>query len=268
MSDNATEFETETATDTAAPRKKGLAFAPTAFVISLFAPLTYLTAMLATGVGYIDYDLGFNMIALDYVPKIATVAMILSALSLLISIFKAPRRYGPWALGAVAISGGVLAGYYAYELRVKGNPPIHDVATDWDRPVTFSAKLMEARGPDANPVEDSPYVGRNVAYEWAGQTVAAINAQTCPKAHSITGRPKDAAQVAAILKAQGYTVFGRSDWRVEATWEDRLWGVKSDVVVRLDPDRTDIRSISRQEAVDLGGNCKRVLALIDAIHGR
>jgi hypothetical protein len=68
----------------------------------------------------------------------------------------------------------VLAGYYAYELRLKANPPIHEVATDWERPVTFSSKLITARGPSAHPVEDSPYVGRNVAYEWAGQSLAAI----------------------------------------------------------------------------------------------
>ncbi|UDF04555.1 DUF1499 domain-containing protein [Asticcacaulis sp. AND118] len=267
MSDEVTHFDAETAIETGRGRRKGLAFAPVAFVISLFAPLTYAAAMMATGVGYISYDLGFNTIALDYVPKIATVAMILSALSLLISLFKAPKTYGPWALGAVLVSGAVLAGYYAYELRLKSNPPIHEVATNWDRPVTFSAKLIEARGPDAHPIEDAPYVGRNVAYEWAGQTVASINAQTCPLAASIPGKPKDAAAVARILKDEGYVVFGRSDWRVEATWEDPLWGVKSDIVVRLDPDRTDIRSVSRQEAVDLGGNCQRVMALMERIKG-
>jgi len=267
VSDHTT--DDETAIDTMPqPRKKGLALAPIAFVFSLFAPLTYLSAMLATGVGYIGYDLGFNTIALDYVPKIGTVAMMLSAISLLVSVFKAPRVWGPWALAATVVSGGVLAGYYAYEIRVKSNPPIHDVATDWDRPVTFSAKLIGARGPEANPVEDSPYVGRNATYEWAGQTVAAINAQTCPRAHSLSGRPKSADQVARILKDQGYVVFGRSDWRVEATWEDPLWGVKSDIVVRLDPDKTDIRSVSREELVDLGGNCKRVTALLDRLKGR
>jgi fatty-acyl-CoA synthase len=257
-----THFDGETAVDTGRAGKKGFGFAPIAFVLSLFAPLTYLTAMLATRTGYISYDLGFNTIALNYVPKMATVAMILSALSLLISLFKAPKTYGPWALGAVLVSGSVLAGYYAYELRLKSSPPIHEVATNWERPVTFSTKLIEARGPAAHVVEDAPYVGRNVAYEWAGQSLAAINAQTCPLASSVTGHTKDAEAVARILREQGYVVFGKSDWRVEATWEDPWWGNKSDIVVRLDPDKTDIRSVSREEAVDLGGNCQRVTALI------
>jgi fatty-acyl-CoA synthase len=260
--DEVTHFDAETAVETGQGRRKGLGFAPVAFVISLFAPLTYGVAMLATRSGYISYDLGFNTIALTYVPKIATVAMILSGLSLLISVFKAPKTYGPWALAAVIVSGSVLAGYYAYELRLKANPPIHEVATDWERPVTFSSKLITARGPSAHPVEDSPYVGRNVAYEWAGQSLAAINAQTCPMASSIPGRPKDAAAVVRILRKEGYVVFGQSDWRVEAIWEDPWWGNRSDLVVRLDPDKTDIRSVSREEAVDLGGNCKRVTALI------
>ncbi|ESQ80411.1 DUF1499 domain-containing protein [Asticcacaulis sp. YBE204] len=262
MSEDEIQYETHPAPKT---RKKGFAFAHLALIISLIAPLTLLAAMLSTSVGYLSYDLGFNQIALDYVPKIATTAMIICALSLLISIFMAPRTYGPWALSSVIISGGLLAGYYAYETRLKAYPPIHDVSTNWERTVTFSTKLVEARGPDANPIEDDPFVPNTVSYEWRGQSISAVNAQTCPNAISIQGKPKNAEAVAQILKDEGYVVFGRSEWRVEATYEDPFWGLKSDVVVRIEPDKTDIRSVSREEVADLGGNCRRVLTLLSRI---
>ncbi|MDC7684361.1 DUF1499 domain-containing protein [Asticcacaulis sp. BYS171W] len=264
MSEEITHHETPVAPK---KRKKGFAFAHLALIVSLIAPLTLLAAMLSTSVGYLSYDLGFNQIALDYVPKIATTAMIICTLSLLISLFMAPRTYGPWALMSVIVSGGLLAGYYAYETRLKAYPPIHDVSTNWERPVTFSSKLVAARGAQANPIEDDPFTANTVSYEWRGQSVAAINAQTCPDAIPILGKPKNADQVADILKDEGYVVFGRSEWRVEATYEDPYWGLKSDVVVRIEPDKTDIRSVSREELADLGGNCRRVLTLLKRIKG-
>lgn len=248
-----------------AKRKKRLVFAFLALGISLIAPLTLLGAMMATSVGYFDFETGFSLIALEIVPKLAMVGMGVALLSLLISLFMAPTRYGPWALLAVLFAGGTLAGYYVYELRLKSHPPIYDVATSWDRPVTYSTKFVEFRGPDAHPIEDDPFVPRRMSYQWSGQRIAAINAETCPGAQPIPGRTVTADQVAQMLKDEGYVVFGRSDWRVEATYEDPFWGFKSDMVVRLDPDATDIRSVSREVVSDMGGNCRRVTRMVERI---
>jgi uncharacterized protein (DUF1499 family) len=163
------------------------------------------------------------------------------------------------------ISGGMLAGYYVYETRMKTYPPIHDVATNWERPVTFSRMLIEQRGPEANPIEDNPYVAKGVSYEWKGQSVAAVNLETCPQAKGILNKKVTADQVVTILRAENYQVVGRSDWRVEATYEDPFWGWKSDVVVRLDSGRIDLRSVSREAQADLGGNCRRITRLVNLI---
>ncbi|MFT4091240.1 MAG: DUF1499 domain-containing protein [Asticcacaulis sp.] len=242
--------------------KRGLA--PVVFGLSFVAPVALLGTMMATNVGVFSYELGFRTLALGVIPKLAIAVAVISVLSLLISLFKNPKKYGLWALGAVVVSGLMLAGCYTYDLRLKTLPPIYDVATNWERPVTFSAKLLEARGPQSHPVIDNPVVPDNQVDQWAGRRVADINKQTCAGAVTVPGRAP-VEKVVEILKNEGYVVFGRSDWRVEAFYEDPYFGFKSDVVVRMEPNGTDVRSVSRLEPVDLGGNCKRVTKLVKLI---
>jgi fatty-acyl-CoA synthase len=246
-------------------KKSGFAFAHLAFVIALI-PLVFLTGvMMATHVGYLDVDTGFRLLTLRVGPKLAMAALAVSALSLLISLFKDHARYGLWALGAVLLSGGVTAGYFVYERALKQYPPIADVATNWDTPVTFSDKLIADRGPKAMKVEDMPRVPRTQSMEWGGKSIAQINAMTCPGARGLPGKHVSEDAVADLLTAEHYVVFGRSPWRVEATYQDNFFGFKSDVVVRLDPERLDVRSTGRDDIPDLGGNCRRVTDLINKI---
>lgn len=245
-------------------RRKRKGFAPVAFGLSFVAPLALLGTMMATNVGFFSYELGFRTLALNIIPKAATVAAIIAVLSLLISLFLNPKRYAPWALAAVCMSGAVLAGYYAYEQRLRAYPPIYDVSTNWERPVTFSEKLIAERGPQAHPVVDNPVVPRDSSYEWAGRRVADVNAETCPEARTVPGRvPVE--KVAEILRDEGYVIFGRSEWRIEALYEDPYFGFRSDVVVRMEPNGTDVRSVSRDEPVDLGANCRRVRKLVQRL---
>ena len=245
--------------------KGGFAFAHLAFLIAL-VPLVFVTGvMMATHVGYLDVDTGFRLLTLRVGPKLAMAALAVSAVSLLISLFKDHARYGLWALGAVILSGGVTAGYFVYERTLKQYPPIADVATNWDTPVTFSDKLIADRGPKAMPIEDSPRVPRTQSMEWGGKTIAQINAVTCPGARGLPGKHVSEDAVANLLTAEHYVVFGRAPWRVEATYQDNFFGFKSDIVVRLDPQRIDVRSTGRDDLPDLGGNCRRVTDLIGKI---
>ncbi len=246
-------------------KKGGLAFAHFAFIVSLVPLLFVIGAMMATHVGYVDVDTGFRLLTLRVGPKLAMAALALSVLSLLISLFKDHARYGLWALAAVILSGGVTAGYFVYEQALKRYPPIAEVATDWDTPLAFSDKLIAARGPKAMLVEDSPRVPRSQSLQWGGKTIAQINAVTCPGARGLPGKHVTEDSVADMLTANHYTVFGRAPWRVEATYQDNFFGFKSDVVVRLDPERIDVRSTGRDDIPDLGGNCRRVTDLIAKI---
>lgn len=253
-------------TDDAHPRSsKGLAFAHVAFILSVLAALYLLGIMMATHLGYIGTDLGFKTLTLGVGPRLALAALVISGLSLLISIFRAPVRHGMWALAAVLVSGGLMGGFYIYERALKTFPPIADVATDWDRPLTFSDKLVADRGKTAKTIEDFPRVPRNESMEWGGKTVGAINQLTCPGAKTIRNKRVTEDQIVDLLRAEHYAVFGHAPWRIEGTYQDNFYGFKSDVVVRIDPDQIDVRSVSREDMPDVGANCRRVTNLINKI---
>ncbi|MDI7774447.1 DUF1499 domain-containing protein [Asticcacaulis sp. EMRT-3] len=240
-----------------------LSLAQVALVLSLLLPLVLFVIMMATHIGYLDYKLGFMTLTLNYGSKLAMIILGISGLSLLISLFMAPVRYGPWALAAVVISGAVLGGYALYDRALKTYPPIYDVSTNWDRPLSMSDKLLADRGPDALPVEDAPRVPANESVDWGGKTVASINAATCPDARTLKVRDITADQIVAMLKAShNYQVFGVAPWRVEATYQDNFYGFKSDLVIRIDPDGIDLRSVDRENPRDLGGNCRRIVAIL------
>ena len=245
--------------------KKGLAFAHIAFIGSVLAALYLLLVMMITHLGYVSDEVGFKVLTLNYGPKVAMAALVLSGLSLLIAMFMAPGRTAIWALGAVVIAGGIMGGFFAYQKALRTFPPISDVATDWDRPLSFSEKMIADRGKDSVEVEDLPRVPRNESMEWGGKTIADINQTTCPGAHTVMNKAVTADQIADLLKAQHYTVFGTAPWRVEATYQDNFYGFQSDVVVRIDPRSIDVRSIGRYDLPDLGGNCRRVTRLVKAI---
>jgi len=250
------------------PRKKGFAFAHLAFMVSVITALFLLGAMMITHLGYVSLDTGFKVLTLGIGPRMAMAALAVAALSLLISLFMCPTRCAPWAFAAVVIAGGILGGYAWYHKLLKDYPPIADVATNWDRPLSYSEKLVAQRGRDALAIEDLPRVPRNESLDWGGKTVAAINEATCPAAKTIENRIITEDEIPAIvsmLKQSGYTVFGTSPWRIEATYQDNFYGFKSDIEIRIDPRSVDVRSISRYNMPDLGANCRRVTEIIRKI---
>ncbi len=260
-----TEQSADTRSTSGRAKKGGFAFAHLAFCVALIPLVFVVAAMMATHIGTLDVDTGIRLLTLRIGPKLAMGALALAVVSLLISLFKDHARYGLWALAAVIVSGGVTAGYFAYERLLKQFPPIADVATNWDTPLDFSDKLMAERGPKSMPVVDMPRVPREQSMEWGGKTIAQINAVTCPGARGLPGKHVSEDAVADMLTANHYVVFGRAPWRVEATYQDNFFGLKSDVVIRLDPERIDVRSTGRDDLPDLGGNCRRVSDLVAKI---
>ena len=249
-------------------KKKGFAFAHLAFMVSIITALFLLGVMMVTNLGYISMDLGFKTLTLGIGPRMVLASLVVAAVSLLISLFMCPTRCAPWAFAAVVVSGGLWGGFALYHKALKDNPPITDVATNWDLPLGFSERMMKIRGADAPPVEDFPRVPRNESLDWGGKTIAAINEATCPAAKTIRDHPITEDQVDAVvamLKASGYRVWGTSPWRVEATYQDKFYGFKYDIVIRIDPTSVDIRSVGRYNVPDLGANCRRVTEIVQKI---
>lgn len=234
--------------------------------LSLVTPFVLVVVMMMTSAGTLDYQTGFKLITLDYMFRVAVSALVFGVLALLIALFKDPGRSGLLALASVVIAGTVVGAYGWYWHLYKSQPPIHDVASDWVRPISLSDDLLRDRGPRALPVEDDPSVPAEASIEWARRRVSEVNAHTCPTLLPVLHHI-DQTRVREVLTAQGYQVFGFAHWRVEAIYIDPFFGFKSDIEVRLDPDRTDIRSISRYQEADLGGNCARATRILQALRG-
>lgn len=235
------------------------------FMLSVATVLLLALIMVMTRAGVLSIETGFELLTLKFAPRIVMGLAGVSLLSLLISLFKAPTKYAPWALGACIITFGLLGGYYAYVRALYSHPPVAEVATNWDNPVAFSDRLITARGTTARPVQDVTRITSAESVEWNGFTVAEINTETCPAAQAITPVRIDEDKVADILKSKDIQVFSRVPWRVEGTYQDNLYGFRYDVVVRIDPTRIDIRAVSRQNFPDLGATCRIVTRIVEAM---
>jgi len=238
----------------------------TALAIALIAPLLVLAGAVATRAGWIDWKTGFGVWTVDWAPKAAMVGLGAGVLAVLFS-FASPKRLLPLALLAALIPGLTLLGFQRFRATAESLPPIHDVSTNWEEPLSFSERMMQERKAALNPVEPDPVVGpmkRPAFKKWEGRRVAEINAETCPGAKPIP-RLVEPEEVARVLEKNGVQVIGQAPWRVEGTYESFWYGFKDDVVVRMRQGRTDVRSVSRVGGSDLGANCERVTKIVRAL---
>lgn len=236
-------------------------FVKTAVAIGLIAPVLVFVGAAGTKLGIWDWKTGFGTLTVQWAPTAAVVGLITGGLAVLFALF-ASRKLLPLAIAAVLVPGATMGAFAFVRSQASAIPPIHDVSTDWDDPIRLSDSLLAERGPEANPVLDAPTAPDRAP--WAGKTVAALNAEHCPGARPIP-RSVDSDRVAEVLEDMGLVVYGRAPWRVEATAESFWYGFKDDVVVRIRPDRTDVRSISRVGVSDLGANCKRVTEILQRL---
>lgn len=235
-----------------------------ALAVALVAPLLLLVAALGTKAGLIDWRFGFGVMTRQWVSTAAMIGVAAGFVALL-AAFTDLRRLGVPALIALLIPAAMLGGLFHLRQKAASVPPIHDVATDWTTPLAFSRSFMaRARGDAANPIEADPRAPVKAGSPWSGRRVAEINAETCPGAKPVP-RMVGPDRVREVLEDMGLTVFGVAPWRVEATAESTWFGFKDDVVVRMAPNRTDVRSVSRVGVSDLGMNCKRVTEIVERL---
>lgn len=206
----------------------------------------------------------------------ALLGLIVGIVALILALRAKPRLGLRGPSVAIALCGLLLAIYVALGTGASRQPPIHDVATDWRDPLMASPQLLAARGDAANPIQLAPAPPTSKSKALFGQTVAQINARTCPGATAvIRAEPVDRAftQARDALKAAGLRIVTDdvSDGRLEATAVSGWYGFKDDVIVRVKPEgagsRIDMRSVSRLGVSDLGVNCKRISRLRQALAG-
>lgn len=249
--------------------RAGLVAAVVALLALGFAPFGVHEAMF-------DLDYAVGVVALGWSWNLALLAVVLGVAALLMTLVFAPRRGFVVPLLTLVLAAGVLAALGQLKARVAANPPVHDVATDWQDPLLFGPSLTAARGTEANRALADPRVGINhVAPKLEGMRVADLNARACRAAVPVivAASPEQAyARARQTLLGQGYELVTENPaaGRLEATATTRMLKLQGDVLLRIRPEgagaRVDIRSSSRTGEIDMGENCRRVTRLRRALN--
>jgi len=248
-----------------------------ALLLAVAAPAAVLLGAVGSKAGWFSLTLGFDWLAIRVASAVAVIAAALGVLALVAALILPPRRGVGAALFAVALGGVTFGALAQWRLQAIEAPPIHDVDTDWTSPLLFSPKLMLARGADSNAVASNPTVPMS-AYtrDTAGQSVAAINARTCPGATptTLTVPPAQAfarAKAALIDAHLALVTDDPAHGLLEATATSFWFGFKDDVAVQVRPSgagsRIDLRASSRLGLSDFGRDCRLVTRLRGALAG-
>jgi fatty-acyl-CoA synthase len=248
-----------------------------AVLLALAAPLAILFGAIGSKAGWFSLSTGFDWVAIRVAPALAVIAAALGVLGLIAALILPPRRGAIGALVAVAVGAVTFGAVGQWRLQAMQAPPVHDVDTDWTSPLLFSPKLMLARGVDSNPVETNPSVPAS-AYtrDTAGQSVAAINARTCPGATpvTLTVAPAQAFARAKAALLEDRLILVTDDpahGLLEATATSFWFGFKDDVAIEVRPSgagaRIDLRASSRLGLSDFGRDCRLVTRLRHAVSG-
>ncbi|NBC21577.1 MAG: DUF1499 domain-containing protein [Alphaproteobacteria bacterium] len=261
-----------------------------ALLLSIATVLWFMVAALGTRFGLWDWQFGLGTMVIGYGGPITMGALAISALALVVAFIKAPRTQPViLALGAVLISSFTLFRLVGFGAHAASLPPIHDIQTDWDNPVMFSAELLAAREADEamNPVEPAPVaqLPESARERWPGthgQPVAELQERAefdpntmeerdeAPYPYTFDtlitpARPQAVYDTAiALARARGWDIVTADPeaGRIEATETSPWFGFKDDVAIRIEAaegrTRVDMRSVSRVGLSDLGANAKRV----------
>jgi hypothetical protein len=207
-----------------------------AFLIALAAPLLWFVAAFGTRVGLIDWRLGYEQLTLVWGWRLAWVSAGAALATVLLAMGEVKRR-GLYALVAVLAAGVTLFLHIAHRQALAAHPPVHEAASDWGEPLSFSGVIGAQRD-------------RAGAAPLAVGSVAACD-------QALSARTQVAPEVGeAALEAAGFTVVGTSPFRIEGTRQGFWFGFSHDAVLRIRPGRTDVRVSGREGRPDGGEACR------------
>lgn len=237
-----------------------------AALVGVAAPLCVVFAAMAVDIGWVSLETGIGTLVLGLGWWLAIAGLGLAVAAALLNLKVLGRALAFLAIAFVG-AGLTVGGLVWAKGKADALPPVHETATDWSDPLVFSQTILSQRGPGDWPVEEDPVISGAIAdarpawAPWAGRRVAEVNAEACPGASTIP-RLVPQEEVIAALEAEGVRVLGESPWRVEGTQESPWFGRQRDVVVRMEPEATDIRVSERSGLIDLGQTCDLAASLV------
>ncbi len=252
-----------------------------ALVLALLLPVYFAIAALGTKFGLWPWQVGLGSLIIGAGPFLLGVVALVSLVSLILVLRKAPRTGWLLSLVGLVVPIGIFV-MLAGVGTTAGENPIHDVATDTTNPPVFSEATMAARGAiEANPVSDYATPLGDIEW-WADKTSDELKA----KSHAqIVGElypdlaplPIESADQAAAIAAiqAGMADIGLTEvttdpaaGTVEGVAETFWFGFKDDVVARVGDGVIDFRSVSRVGVSDLGANSARIAELRAAVEAQ
>ncbi len=238
-----------------------------ALLIAVLPIISIVVGAVATKTGLLNWKLGFGLMTFMGPPMIAMLSVATGVIGLVVALMAGIKDLWLRAAAPLVVTLVVMGGFMGLKSVATSVPPIHDVATDWSEPLTFSEAVMASRGAGTNPVVADPLAPDK-------SRVADLNAKACPEAKPAVLAEAPAAaydKVKAALVAVGLTIVtdDAATGRIEAVATSRLYGFKDDVVARVRAKdagtQVDFRSVSRVGMSDLGANCKRITAIRSAL---
>ena len=174
-------------------------------------------------------------------------------------------RYASWRRAVAARALLTLPGTLLFLSILGGGdyPPIHDITTDPDDTLVFSAAEQQ-RGPNANSLDTDPDTLRQ-------QRESYPDLQTLASSTAFDAVFDAALQVAADM---GWDVYlqDRNAGIIEAVATTAIMGFRDDVIIRVrtnaDGSLVDMRSVSRVGVSDMGANAARIRAFQQALRER
>lgn len=239
-----------------------------ALLIAFLPVISIVVGAVATKTGLLDWKLGFGLLTFRGPPMIALFSVATGIIGLVVALIAGIKVLWLRAAAPLVVTLVVMGGFMGLRSVATSVPPIHDVATDWSEPLTFSEAVMTARGTGTNPVLADPLAPNKKS------RVADLNASACPAAKPVVLTEAPAAaydKVKAAILSVGLTLVTDepATGRIEAVATSLLYGFKDDVVARVRPKddgtQVDFRSVSRVGMSDLGANCKRITAIRTAL---
>ena len=245
----------------------------TTVLLAVLPLLLIAVGAIGTKLEWWPWRFGFGMMTGRLGAGLAFVAVFSGLVAIYVAAFAGFRRLWPLAVLSLVVPLVMVGAFINLRSTAKRFPG-HDIATDWQQPLMFSDRLMQARGPKANEVFSDPRaVWMNDAVEnWTDRRAEAVNANLCPEARPVV-LPVPPAEAYRKVKAAAEGLQVVSDdpaaGVLEATDETFWFSFKDDVVFRVRPEgqgsRIDIRSVSRVGRSDLGKNCARVTGLLEKL---
>ena len=254
---------------------KSYKLARIALILALLIPVYFAIAALGTKFGLWGWQTGLGMLTITVGPILLGIVALLALVALVWCLLRAPRKGWALALAALAVPVLVFVTLGGMRDRATGNP-IHDVATDYRDPPTFSQGVVDARAAeDMNPIRNyGEPIGDGGFPDVAQETYASLIPQLYPDLDSlVVAVPPEE----VLPKVQAAMMeFGLADVRslpqagtVEGVAETFWYGFEDDVVVRVreidQGSRIDFRSVSRVGLSDLGANADRIRELRAAV---